>query len=83
MPLHESCVDDRAVTYSWTAFGHKGRFPEPHDPVNEAFAIRDQQKRDWPELTRSSPRQRPDSARLKPLKIPASGGRLGDKTHPE
>jgi len=74
MPLL-SFVEDRAVSR------HIHHSPEPHDPINGVVAVGDQQKRARPEFTRPLPRDRLDSARLKPRKVEASGGRLGDKTH--
>src|SRR2546430_10760556 len=81
MPLLESVVEDRAVRQAGSAFGHIRHSPEPHDPINGVVAVRDQQKRAWPEFTLPLPRDRLGSARLKPRKVWASGGRLGDKTH--
>ena len=82
MPLLECVADDGAVRCAGSAFGHKCYSPEPDDPINGAVPVRDQQRGAWPEFSRSSPRDRLDSTRLKPRKVCASGGRGGDKIRP-
>jgi len=71
MPLLES--EARAVRQQIR------HFPQPHDPINGLLAVRDQQRRAAPEFARPLPRDRLESARLKPRRVYASGGRLGDE----